>query len=226
MEASQAGLKSAWQLQPDPCKPKACTTRIAAGFLECDTSHQVKCIPLVLVCVMPAAALAAVAPVVPAAVPDRFIPAPFESQQISGMLGERMRINLEKRLLRLDEKRVLAGFQHRPGEQDWIGEHAGKFLHAAVNTWLYTHDSRMKALMDRVARELIAAQLPDGYLGTYTEDQRWTSWDVWVHKYDLIGLLSYYQATGYQPALDTSRRIGDLLRRTFGTGPGQRDIIG
>ena len=39
---------------------------------------------------------------------------------------------------------------------------------------------------------LIASQLPDGYLGTYTDDQRWTSWDVWVHKYNLIGLLSYH----------------------------------
>jgi DUF1680 family protein len=167
------------------------------------------------------AALAAVAP----AVPDRFIPAPFESQRISGMLGERMQVNLEKRLLQLDEKAVIAGFEHRPGEQDWIGEHAGKFLDAAVKTYEYSHDERLKTLMDRVARELIAAQLPDGYLGTYTDDKRWTSWDVWVHKYDLIGLLSYYQLTGYQPALDTSRKIGDLLCRTFGTGPRQRDII-
>jgi DUF1680 family protein len=79
--------------------------------------------------------------------------------------------------------------------------------------------------MDRVARQLIAAQLPDGYLGTYTDDQRWTSWDVWVHKYDLIGLLSYYNAAGYAPALEASRKIGDLLVRTFGTGPGQKDII-
>jgi len=76
-----------------------------------------------------------------------------------------------------------------------------------------------------MARELIATQLPDGYLGTYTDDQRWTSWDVWVHKYDLLGLLAYYQATGYQPALEAARKIGDLLARTFGTGPGQRDII-
>ncbi len=74
--------------------------------------------------------------------------------------------------------------------------------------------------MDRVASNLIAAQLPDGYLGTYTDDQRWTSWDVWVHKYDLIGLISYYQATGNKPALEASRKIGELLVRTFGPNPG------
>jgi DUF1680 family protein len=161
----------------------------------------------------------------PDRIADRFVPAPYAGQRIEGLLGDRMRVNLEGRLLHLDEARVLKGFEQRPGEQDWIGEHAGKFLHAASNTWLYTGDPRLKAVMDRVVHALLAAQLPDGYLGTYVDEKRWTSWDVWVHKYDLIGLIGYYQATGYQPALDASRKIGDLLCRTFGTGPGQRDII-
>jgi DUF1680 family protein len=164
-------------------------------------------------------------PAVPDNMADQFVPAPYAGQRIEGILGDRMRVNLEGRLLHLDEKAVLRCFQHRPGEHPWAGEHAGKFLHAAVNTWLYTHDERLKTLMDRVARELVATQLPDGYLGTYADEQRWTSWDVWVHKYDLIGLISYYQATGWEPALDASKRIGDLLCRTFGTGPEQRDII-
>jgi DUF1680 family protein len=79
--------------------------------------------------------------------------------------------------------------------------------------------------MDRMVRALIASQLPDGYLGTYADDQRWTSWDVWVHKYNLIGLLSYYDTFEYRPALDAARKIGDLLARTFGDAPGQRDVI-
>jgi len=171
------------------------------------------------------AAQPAKSPVVPDKVPDRFTSAAFNGQHIDGLLGDRMLVNLEGRLLHVDEKALIDCFEHRPGPQDWAGEHAGKFLHAAANTWLYTDDARLKALMDRIARELIATQLPDGYLGTYTDDKRWTSWDVWVHKYNLLGLLSYYQATGYQPALDASRKVGDLLVRTFGTGPGQRDII-
>ncbi len=164
-------------------------------------------------------------PAVPDKVPDLFTPAPFGAQEIGGLLAERMRVNLEDRLLHLDETGVIEGFQHRPGKQDWIGEHAGKFLDAAANTWEYTHDARLKTLMDRVAAELIAAQMPDGYLGTYTADKRWTSWDVWVHKYDLIGLLSYYRVTGDAASLQAARGIGDLLVRTFGDQPGQRDII-
>jgi len=164
-------------------------------------------------------------PLVPDNIADQFTPAAFERQRIEGILGDRMRVNLEGRLLRVDEKALIDCFQHRPGPQAWSGEHAGKFLHAAANTWLYSGDQRLKTLMDRMARNLIATQLPDGYLGTYTDDKRWTSWDVWVHKYDLLGLLSYYRATGYEPALEASRKVGDLLARTFGTGPGQRDII-
>jgi len=171
------------------------------------------------------AAPPAVKPAVADQIADRFTPAAFETQKIEGILGDRMRVNLERRLLRVDEAGILDCFRQRPGKQEWAGEHAGKFLNAAVNTWLYSADDRLRPLMDRVTRTLVAAQLPDGYLGTYTDDKRWTSWDVWVHKYDLIGLLCYYQATGYRPALEASRKIGDLLVRTFGAGPGMLDII-
>jgi len=157
------------------------------------------------------------------AVQDRFVPVPFETQAVAGLFGERMRINLEKRLLEVDEEALLAGFRKQPGVQEWIGEHIGKYLDAAANTWRLTHNFRLKAQMDRMAKALIACQKADGYLGTYTDDKRWTSWDVWVHKYDLLGLLAWYRVTGDERALTASRRIGDLLIATFQTG--KRDII-
>ena len=157
-------------------------------------------------------------PKVKDAVTDRFVSVPFEQQKIGGLLGERMRINLEKRLLAIEEDAVLAGFRKRPGVQEWIGEHVGKYLDAAVSTYRFTHDARLKTQMDRIALALIATQKADGYLGTYTDDKRWTSWDVWVHKYDLIGLLSWYRLSGDERALTASRRIGDILIATFQTG--------
>src|SRR4051812_15668339 len=71
--------------------------------------------------------------------------------RVEGMLGERMRVNLENRLLRVDEQAILAGYRNRPGSHAWIGEHVGKFLHAASYAWQYSHDDRPKTLMDRVA---------------------------------------------------------------------------
>lgn len=164
-------------------------------------------------------------PVVEDVVRDRFIPARYDRQEIRGVLGRRMKTNLEGRLLRVDERALLAGFHQRPGRHPWIGEHIGKFFHAASNTWAYSGDARLKAMIDRMVRELLATQLDDGYLGTYTDDKRWTSWDVWSHKYDLIGLMAYYRATGEGAALEACRKIGDLLCRTFGDKPGKRDII-
>jgi len=163
------------------------------------------------------------APAIEDKVQDVFVPSSYENRAFEGYLAERMRINVEKRLLTLNEESILEPYKQRPGAQEWAGEHVGKFLHAASLAWQATGDERLKQKMDKVARQIIACQLPDGYLGTYLEAKRWTSWDVWSHKYNMIGLLAYYQATGYEPALDSCRGMADLLCATF--GPGKRDII-
>lgn len=164
-------------------------------------------------------------PVVPFAV-HSFYNADFPvEEQLGGYLGARYYANLEKRLLEIDEKEILAGFLKRPGKQEWIGEHVGKYLETAANTWIVTKDKRLRAQMDRIAATLMSTQLPDGYLGTYLPADYWTAWDVWVHKYDIYGLLAYYRISGDPKALETCKKVGDLLCRTFGNGPGQRDIV-
>jgi uncharacterized protein len=162
------------------------------------------------------------------AVKDAFmLPVP-KDVKIGGLLGERFVRNEKNRLLQVDEEELLAGFRHRPGKQAWIGEHVGKWLHAASLAYANTGGSALRAKLDRVARELLKTLEPDGYLGTYTPDKRFglypnADWDVWVHKYDLIGLLAYYQYTGNKEALQGARRVGDLLINTF--GPGKKSIL-
>ena len=78
-----------------------------------------------------------------------------------------------------------------------------------------------------MAADLIACQEPDGYLGTYVPEKRFglyegADWDVWSHKYNMIGLLTYYQYTGNRPALDCCRKMADLLIATF---PGKKSIL-
>ncbi|HEU4751682.1 MAG TPA: beta-L-arabinofuranosidase domain-containing protein [Armatimonadota bacterium] len=165
---------------------------------------------------------------VPAKLRDVMEALPPDQVQLRGYLGERVARNEKNRLLQVDEAPLLAGFRHKPGEQAWIGEHVGKWLHAATLAWVNTGDPALRTKLDRVAAELIKTQEPDGYLGTYTPDKRFglypnADWDVWVHKYDLIGLLTYYHYTGNQAALDACRKVGDLLINTF--GPGKKSIL-
>ena len=214
-----------------------------------------------------------------AAVTDVFSPLPPDAARLTGgLLGTRINANAKNRLLHVDENDLLDAFERRDTpHQDWQGEHVGKFLHAATLAWQNTGDPALKAKLDRVVIRLLKTQEADGYLGTYPAAKRWTSWDVWCHKYALIGLLTYYQYTnvreqgtgnreqrggasvqaanrepragrmgrsqagrdtnrastplsggeGHEPraeALAACRKIGDLLIRTFGDGPGQRDI--
>ena len=164
-------------------------------------------------------------PVVAYKIKDVFTPVPLQNQELLGYMGKRFTQNLEERLLKIDENGIMSGYLQRPGNHPWIGEHVGKYLESACNVWKVTHDPRLKAQMDRMMYELINSQLKNGYLGTFTPDNYWTSWDVWSHVYNLEGLLAYYTTTGYQPSLQTCKKMGDLLCATFGNKPGQRDIV-
>ncbi len=164
-------------------------------------------------------------PVIENKIKDAFVSISFFQEQVNGYLGKRLQQNIEERLLKIDEAGIINGYLQRPGSHPWIGEHVGKYLETACNVWKNTHDERIKNQMDRLMLALINSQLNDGYLGTYIPAEYWTSWDVWSHKYNLYGLLAYYATTGYQPALEACKKMGDLLCKTFGNNSGQRDII-
>ncbi len=147
--------------------------------------------------------------------------------RVDGWLGHRIAINASVRLQKVDTEPLLAGFKQKPGSHPWIGEHVGKWLHAATLAWANTGHAALRTKLDRVAAELIAAQEPDGYLGTYVPAQRFdlskgAGWDVWSHKYCLVGLLTYHQYTGNAAALAASRRAADLLIATF---PAKKSIL-
>lgn len=154
-------------------------------------------------------------------VSDRFWPANPGSVQLQGFLGERCQKNVRPRLLTKNENDLLGGFQQRPGKQARVGEHVGKWLHAATLAWQYAKDAELKTKLDRVAAALIATQQPDGYLGTYADGQHWAMgkeqiWDVWVHKYNLIGLVTYATNCGNSAALEAVKKAADLIVKTFG----------
>ena len=158
-------------------------------------------------------------------VPDRQDFQTPDRVHLTGWVGMRIEANEANRLVKLDPARLLEGYRKRPGRQSWDGEHVGKWLHAATLAWVNTGDPALREKLDYVAAELIKCQLDDGYLGTYLDKDRWTEWDVWAHKYNLIGLITYMRYTGNLEPLPACRRMADLLCNTFGDEPGKRDII-
>jgi uncharacterized protein len=191
---------------------------------------------------MPVATLALAAPILAlltlhaaeiSPLPEHVVPAILDRQdfqtpdrvQLTGWVGQRIQGNEVNRLVKLDAARLLEGYRKRPGRQSWDGEHVGKWLHAATLAWVNTGDPALKEKLDYVATELVKCQMEDGYLGTYVESNRWRSWDVWAHKYNLLGLITYVRYTGNTAPLTACRRMADLLCNTFGDEPGRRDII-
>lgn len=160
---------------------------------------------------------------------DVFEPLEPSRVKLTGWLGKRVAVNEAVRLRNVDLAPLLAGYKQRPGSHPWIGEHIGKWLHAATLAWQNTGDTVLKAKLAGAVQELIACQEPDGYLGTYTKDKRFglfpgADWDVWSHKYCLLGLLTWWHYTKDPAALRCCERVGDLLCATFGAGPGQKSI--
>ncbi len=188
--------------------------------------------PLLAVWVSAAALMASSAATI-SPLPDKIAPVVPDRQdfqtpdrlRLTGWIGMRVEANEANRLVKIDAARLLEGYRKRPGRQTWDGEHVGKWLHAATLAWVNTGDPALRQKLDYVAAELIKCQLDDGYLGTYLDKDRWTHWDVWAHKYNLIGLITYMRYTGNLEPLPTCRRMADLLCKTFGDGPGQLDLI-
>jgi len=181
----------------------------------------------IAVCMLHADPVLPVPYVVAPAVPEALHPVQPSAVKIEGWLGARIDVNQRNRLLVVNTEPLLAGYKQKPGEHPWIGEHIGKWLHAATLAWAYSGDDALRRKLDSVAAELIATQEADGYLGTYVPGKRFglydgADWDVWSHKYNLIGLLTYHRYTGDQSALAACRKIGDLLIATF---PAKKSIL-
>jgi DUF1680 family protein len=162
--------------------------------------------------------------VIPAAAPDVQEAQVPDRVQLEGMIGARIDASTVNRLLEMDVDRLLEGYRKRPGRQTWDGEHVGKWLHAASLAWANSGDERLHAKVAKAVAELVACQQEDGYLGTYLPAQRWTEWDVWAHKYNLIGLITWMRVSGDRSALPCCRAMADLLCRDFGDG--KRDLNG
>ncbi len=96
---------------------------------------------------------------------------PLKTIDEDGLMGERVDAWRNNRLWFMAESEYLIdGFENRPGVHPWQGEHLGKWLHAASLAYQVTGDEKLKQQMESLVERLIAVQEPNGYLGTYADE--------------------------------------------------------
>ena len=151
---------------------------------------------------------------------------PLPGAQGGGLLAERVELWRKKRLWHMvDSGYLLSGFESRPGRHPWQGEHVGKWLHAATLAYEQTQDEKLGKTLKETVKRLLAAQGPNGYLGTYAKEKRFykiprdtRSWDVWSHRYNIYGLLTYERYHRDDRIVKACERMADLVIGTFREG--------
>ncbi|MCF7818024.1 MAG: glycoside hydrolase family 127 protein [Kiritimatiellales bacterium] len=122
---------------------------------------------------------------------------------------------MARRVMSQDIERIIRPYRERFEETaaDWRCEYWGKWVTSAALGYAYQPTPGHRAVIDRGVKALLSTQTPDGYIGTYKDDKRLGTWDVWGRKYTLLGLLAYYDLTGDHAVLDAACRHADCLIR-------------
>ncbi len=110
----------------------------------------------------------------------------------------------------------------------WQGEFWGKWIISAAEVCRYSENSELKDFIKQAARNLIALQDEDGYIGTYRDqlflkvtDTKKTkellgwecdwNWNIWCRKYTLWGLIESYRLTDDKEILAATVKFANHL---------------
>jgi hypothetical protein len=111
----------------------------------------------------------------------------------------------------------------------WAGEYAGKYLTAAAEIYGFTRDRRLQVHVADFVSDLVSTQEANGYLGTFPSGARLrpgggpailldrpkmvfeTPWDAWGQYHVMLGLLTWFEHTGDQAAIDAVVRCAEYF---------------
>ncbi len=136
-------------------------------------------------------------PLIVNAVTDRYRPLALDQQKLTGLLASRIRVNSEGYL-----ERVTLDSQASASSREF----AGTLLDAAANAYEYRRHEQLRAVMDRIAKQLVS--------GPSTDEAIENSDDASVHRYELLGLIAYYRETGNESAFMACKKIANQLLKT------------
>lgn len=150
-------------------------------------------------------------------------PAFLKQLKIHGYVGGRIDDCITHRVKAQDVDHLVEPFRHKNEERRWQSEFWGKWIQGAIASYRYNKDPELYKIIQNAVDELIATQLPNGYIGNYAPQFQLQQWDVWGRKYCTLGLLAYYDLSGDKKALDAARKEIDYLMTQV--GPGKVNII-
>lgn len=155
--------------------------------------------------------------------PSFYTPA-FRQMNFGGIIGERLRANLENwELIAPDANPAMLEMfydrERKPGRNlnPWSGEFVGKYLCEAILSYRMLHDPRQKKVINKVVKEFLGSQGADGYLGAFDQQNRLTggNWDVWNHYWAIRALLLYNEEFKSPDAFSAATKAADLLVNKF-----------
>lgn len=132
---------------------------------------------------------------------------------LGGVLGGRIDALANNSVWRQEQERLLRPFREKDevGNSDWRCEYWGKWASGAALAGGGRPAPQQLEMLRQAARDLIATQDSDGYIGTRRPEHHLQGWDVWGRKYVLLGLLGIYDVTGDEFILAAAGRQADRL---------------
>lgn len=159
-----------------------------------------------------------------------------------GFWSPRMRTNAERSIPTLlgllEEHGIVDNFRRVSGAKKaarrgplYTDSDLYKWIEAAAFALESGDRPELRATVDRLTGEILAAQEPGGYLNTYYVDDRVSlrftemqrSHELYCLGHLLQAGIAYYRATGNRKLLDGGIRFAEYLERDF--GPGNRPLL-
>lgn len=138
--------------------------------------------------------------------------------ELDGHIGARIDACIETNVMSQDIDHLIEPFKHKTETERWQSEFWGKWMLGACQSYRYTKNPVLLKKISYAVEELLKTQLPNGYIGNYSEQAQLAQWDVWGRKYCLLGLQAYYDITGDQKVLNACRKLADHLMKQVGGG--------
>jgi DUF1680 family protein len=150
---------------------------------------------------------------------ETMTPLDLREVALSGEMGRRIDLVVQKNLLALDVESVfLTPLRQRNVPEGYVG--VGKLIDATVRFAAYTKDPAVLALKQRLVAETIKTQEPDGYIGLLVPASRvWGVYDIHEMSHIVLGLANDYRYFGEKSSLDAARKLADFIINRWSAEP-------